>query len=115
VLEQFSFFVPESNTPEGLRYAEDFISATTENALIENIAALPLQPFQFGQYEGKRRVASFGFRYDYTQRQLQEADPIPPWLSAIIAKVEGFGGPKTRIGQVLCTEYDVGVGDRMAP
>ena len=108
--EQLSLFVPGSQSPQGLRYAEDFIPAASEKALIEEIAALPLQPFQFGQYEGKRRVASFGFRYDYTLRRLQEADPIPAWLSPIIKEVEAFGGPKTRIGQVLCTEYDVGVG-----
>ena len=69
-----------------------------------------LQPFQFGQYEGKRRVASFGFRYDYAMRRLEEADPIPEWLGSIIEKVEAFGGRGTRIGQVLCTEYDIGVG-----
>jgi alkylated DNA repair dioxygenase AlkB len=108
--EQLSLFVPESRSPAGLRYAEDFIPAATEKALIEEIAALPLQPFRFGQYEGKRRVASFGFRYDYALRRLQQADPVPAWLSPIIARLEAFGGPETRIGQVLCTEYDVGVG-----
>jgi alkylated DNA repair dioxygenase AlkB len=65
---------------------------------------------QFGPYEAKRRVASFGFRYDYILRRRQEADPIPEWLCQLIEKVEAFGGPTTRIGQVLCTEYDVGVG-----
>jgi alkylated DNA repair dioxygenase AlkB len=108
--EQFSLFADKSRGPEGLRYAEDFVSPTLEKALIGQIAALPLQPFQFGQYEGKRRVASFGFRYDYTLRRLQEADPIPEWLSRTIEKVETFGGRTTRVGQVLCTEYDVGVG-----
>jgi alkylated DNA repair dioxygenase AlkB len=108
--EQFSLFTNSSPGPEGLRYAEDFVSPAAEKALIRNIAALPLQPFQFGQYEGKRRVASFGFRYDYSLRRLQQADPIPGWLSPIIEEVEAFGGPETQIGQVLCTEYDVGVG-----
>jgi alkylated DNA repair dioxygenase AlkB len=108
--EQFSLFADESSGPEGLRYAEEFVSPATEKALIGQIAALPLQPFQFGQYEGKRRVASFGFRYDYTMRRLEEADPIPGWLGSIIERVEAFGGRGTRIGQVLCTEYDVGVG-----
>ena len=78
--------------------------------MIDRVAALPLQPFQFGQYEGKRRVASFGFRYDYTLRRLQEADPIPRWLAPLIERIEGFGGPGTKIAQVLCTEYDTGVG-----
>jgi alkylated DNA repair dioxygenase AlkB len=108
--QQFSLFADRSLQPEGLRYADEFVSPAAEKALIGRIAALPLQPFQFGQYEGKRRVASFGFRYDYTLRRLQEAEPIPEWLSPIIEKVEAFGGPKTQIGQVLRTEYDVGVG-----
>jgi alkylated DNA repair dioxygenase AlkB len=41
---------------------------------------------------------------------LRGADPIPSWLAEIIAEVETFGGPPTRIQQVLCTEYDIGVG-----
>jgi alkylated DNA repair dioxygenase AlkB len=108
--EQFTFFASASPSPEGLRYATEFVSPPTEQELIARIAALPLQPFQFGQYEGKRRVASFGFRYDYTLRRLQDADPVADWLGPIIAQVEAFGGPETRIGQVLCTEYDTGVG-----
>jgi alkylated DNA repair dioxygenase AlkB len=96
--------------PEGLRYAADVVSVETEQRLISGIRDLPLQPFQFGQFEGKRRVASFGFRYDYALRQLQRSEPIPAWLDDIVAKVETFGGPETSIRQVLCTEYDVGVG-----
>jgi alkylated DNA repair dioxygenase AlkB len=61
-------------------------------------------------FEGKRRVASFGFRYDYDFHQLKRAEPIPAWLAEIVANVEMFGGPATRIQQVLCTEYGVGVG-----
>jgi alkylated DNA repair dioxygenase AlkB len=108
--EQFSLFAAKPSEPEGLRYAEEFVSPAAEKTLVGHIAALPLQPFQFGQYEGKRRVASFGFRYDYTVRRLEEADPIPEWLRPTIEKVEAFGGPGIRIGQVLCTEYDIGVG-----
>ncbi len=108
--EQLALFESLPSEPEGLRYAADFVSAETEQKLICGIRALPLQPFQFGQFEGKRRVASFGFRYDYALRRLQQAEPIPAWLTEIIAEVETFGGPGTLIRQVLCTEYDVGVG-----
>jgi alkylated DNA repair dioxygenase AlkB len=110
VSEQLALFESLPSEPEGLRYAADFVSAETEQKLICGIRALPLQPFQFGQFEGKRRVASFGFRYDYALRRLQQAEPIPAWLTEIIAEVETFGGPGTLIRQVLCTEYDVGVG-----
>ena len=108
--EQFSLFADSSPAPDGLRYAVEFISPAMEKELIARIAALPLQPFQFGQYEGKRRVVSFGHRYDYTLRRLQQAEPIPSWLEPVIAEVEKFGGPQTEIAQILCTEYDIGVG-----
>ncbi|MCA6114714.1 alpha-ketoglutarate-dependent dioxygenase AlkB [Bradyrhizobium sp. WSM 1738] len=108
--EQLSLFAPEKTAPEGLRYAAEFIAPALERELIGQISALPLQPFQFGAFEGKRRVASFGFRYDYTLQRLQSAEPIPEWLLPLIEKVEAFGGPSTKIAQVLCTEYDVGVG-----
>ncbi len=108
--EQLPLFADQLPAPEGLRYTTEFVSPAVEHDLIERVAALPLQPFQFGQYQGKRRVASFGFRYDYGLRRLQEADPIPPWLGPLIGRVEAFGGPDTQIAQVLCTEYDTGVG-----
>jgi alkylated DNA repair dioxygenase AlkB len=110
VSDQLALFNNRPDEPDGLRYAADFISPAVEEKLILGIRALPLQPFQFGQFEGKRRVASFGFRYDYALRQLQKADPIPGWLAETVADVETFGGPGVRVQQVLCTEYDIGVG-----
>jgi alkylated DNA repair dioxygenase AlkB len=110
VSEQLTLFEKLPREPEGLRHAADFVSPAIEQKLILGIRTLPLQPFQFGQFEGKRRVASFGFRYDYDLRQLQRAEPMPVWLAETVEKIETFGGPSTRIRQVLCTEYDVGVG-----
>lgn len=110
VYEQIDLFECHTSCPEGLRYAAEFVSPATERTLISKIRALPLQPFQFGQFEGKRRVASFGFRYDYDLKRLRTAEPIPTWLLETIEAVETFGGPETAIQQVLCTEYDAGVG-----
>jgi alkylated DNA repair dioxygenase AlkB len=110
--DQFALFADAPALPDGLRYAAGFIPEAVERDLIDHVAALPLQPFQFGQYEGKRRIASFGWRYDYSQRRLLPAEPVPGWLAPLIEQVEAFGGPGTRIDQVLCTEYeaDVGIG-----
>jgi alkylated DNA repair dioxygenase AlkB len=55
-------------------------------------------------------VASFGFRHDYVLRRLQDAEPIPQWLRPIVEQVEAFGGSSTHVRQILCTEYDMGVG-----
>jgi alkylated DNA repair dioxygenase AlkB len=112
--EQLALFAQESSlekaSPEGLRYAAEFITPALERELIGQVSALPLQPFQFGAFEGKRRVASFGFRYDYALQRLQPAEPIPDWIGSLIEQVQAYGGPSTQIAQVLCTEYDVGVG-----
>jgi alkylated DNA repair dioxygenase AlkB len=112
--EQLALFAQENPSqkplPEGLRYSAEFIAPALERELISHVSALPLQPFQFGAFEGKRRVASFGFRYDYTLQRLQPAEPIPEWLLPLVEKVEADGGPSTQIAQVLCTEYEVGVG-----
>ncbi len=97
--------------PQGLRHAPEFISPETERELIARICELPLKPFQFGAFEGHRRVKSFGFRYDYGEQRLLEAEPIPEWLHAVAQAVESFGDlPEDSVRQVLCTEYDVGVG-----
>jgi alkylated DNA repair dioxygenase AlkB len=97
--------------PKGLRYAREFVPEEVERELIARIAELSLKPFQFGAFEGHRRVKSFGFRYDYTLQKLQESEPIPEWLNAIAHSVEAFGNLREgSVGQVLCTEYDAGVG-----
>ena len=44
--------------PQGLRYQPDFISPMVERELIAHISALPLVPFRFGSYQGKRRCHS---------------------------------------------------------
>jgi hypothetical protein len=80
VTAQLELFTRSMGEPAGLRYAADFVCAQTDRELIRQIAALPLKPFQFGQYEGKRRVASFGFSYDYTAplaADACQADRIP--------------------------------------
>ena len=89
--QQFSLFPPEAIGPPSLRYYPQIITPSMEFHLIERIRGLPLQPFQFGAFEGKRRVASFGFKYDYGQRRLQEAEQIPEWLAPMIEKVEAYG------------------------
>jgi alkylated DNA repair dioxygenase AlkB len=108
---QLSFFTTPQTTPAGLRYESQFISEREEIDLIKRVRELPLMPFQFGAFEGKRRVASFGWRYDYSEQKLQSADPLPNWITPVIAKVETFAGLHPHsVRQVLCTEYQVGVG-----
>jgi alkylated DNA repair dioxygenase AlkB len=108
---QLALFDNTNAGPKGLRSVREFVSAETERELISHISQLPLRPFQFGAFEGNRRVKSFGFRYDYSAQRLLQSEPIPEWLHDVGRAVEGFGQlPDGSIRQVLCTEYDVGVG-----
>jgi alkylated DNA repair dioxygenase AlkB len=108
---QLPLFENETAAPEGLRYQPDFISKEEEEYLIARIRDLPLSPFQFGAFEGKRRIASFGWHYDYSHQKLEQAAELPPWLAPFIARVEKSAGlPPSSVRQILCTEYDEGVG-----
>jgi len=110
VFGQLDLFAAPKDKPEGLRYADAFVTKDEEAELIRTVAALPLQPFQFGAFEGKRRVTSFGFRYDYSEQRMKAALPIPDWISRLIGRVEAFGGANCAIRQVSCTEYAPGAG-----
>jgi alkylated DNA repair dioxygenase AlkB len=108
---QSTLFSAEMWAPQGLDYQPQFVSADEEARLIEYIEALPLTPFQFGAFEGRRRVASFGWRYDYATQKLETADPLPDWISPYSARIESLARLSLgSIRQVLCTEYDKGVG-----
>jgi alkylated DNA repair dioxygenase AlkB len=109
--DQFSLFAHHADRPAGLGYWPEFITAEDELYLIDKIRSLPLQPFQFGAYEGKRKVASFGFHYDFSAKRLEQAEPVPDWLQRPAAKIEALRGLRGgSIGHVLCTEYEVGAG-----
>ena len=66
--------------PEGMRYAEDFLSREEEAGWVARIAQLPLAPMKYQKYEALRRVVSYGGQYDFSRQRLNEAEPIPDWL-----------------------------------
>ena len=101
----------DTRVPDGLRYQAAFATRDEERALIARFAALALTPFRFGAFEGKRRVASFGFRYDYTEQRLRNAEPLPDWICPFARRVAAFASlPDDAVQQVLFTEYEAGVG-----
>ncbi len=109
-LPQLALF-DRAEGPEGLSYKSEFVTPAEELELIGHIRRLPLRPFQFGQYEGKRRIASFGWHYNFSSQRLEAADPIPQWaLTAIRAVEQAEGLPEDAIGHVLLTEYEAGSG-----
>lgn len=88
---QVDLFAADS-LPEGLRYAGDAITREQEKALVGALSALPLKEFEFHGFRGKRRVVSFGWRYDFNGGGLAETQPIPDFLLSTRETAARFAG-----------------------
>src|SRR5215213_7797924 len=98
-----------SELPEGFKYQRDLISVDEERQLVREIETLPFQEFEFQGFVGKRRVVSFGWRYDFNDRALQRADDIPPFLLPLRQRAATFAGlGPASLQHVLVTEYSPG-------
>ena len=100
---------PPSKLPEGFKYQPDVITLDEERELVRHIEPLPFKEFEFHGFTGKRRVVSFGWRYDYGERGLQRANDIPPFLMPLRERAAQFAGLGANDFQhVLITEYSPG-------
>ncbi|CAN5732204.1 alpha-ketoglutarate-dependent dioxygenase AlkB [soil metagenome] len=100
---------PAPDLPEGFAWRPDVISPAQERALAGQFARLPLAPFEFHGFQGRRRVLSFGWRYDYGQRRLHPSLEMPPFLLALREIAAGVAAlPAARLQQGLVTEYSPG-------
>lgn len=107
--DQTDLFDVETQWPEGLRYQPELISAEEAQRLVAAIEPLPFKPLEFHGYLGKRRVVSFGWRYDYGRREIGPAEPIPDFLKSLRDRAAGFAGlPAEEFRQVLVTDYEPG-------
>ena len=98
-----------SRLPEGLKYQRDVISLAEKEQLVRQIGHLPFKEFEFHGFLGKRRVVSFGWRYDFNERELQKAEDIPPFLLPLRARAADFAGlGPADLQHVLVTEYAPG-------
>src|SRR5687768_2716573 len=85
-------FRRETPFPPGFRFHEDAVTPEQEAAIVERISVLPFRQFQFRGFEGKRRVASFGWRYDFNEHRLSKAERIPVFLIDIYDKIHSASG-----------------------
>jgi alkylated DNA repair dioxygenase AlkB len=95
--------------PAGLLYEPDFISPGEERALLAAIAGVPLEEAKYKSYTARRRIASFGSRYDFDANVLGAAPEIPAFLLPLREKIAGkLGVPAERFEDALVTEYRPG-------
>jgi hypothetical protein len=101
--------VAPPSMPAGFRYAPDVIEAAEEARLVAAFAGLPFKEFEFHGFLGKRRVVSFGTRYDFNGGGLKEAEPMPEFLLPLRERAAAFAGlSPDRLAHALITEYRPG-------
>jgi alkylated DNA repair dioxygenase AlkB len=96
--------------PVGFAYHPEAFTAAEQQAWLQAIEGLPFKPFEFHGYLGKRRIASFGWRYDYAGRALRPSEPMPTFLLPLRERAAAVAGlDAASLQQALVTEYEAGV------
>lgn len=105
-MTQCELFAPTPVGPAGFTYAADFLSAAQEEQLLEVIGGLAFRQAQYKEWHARRRIVSFGGRYDFTRNELTAAPPIPEFLLPLRAQVAEFAGVASgSVQHAMVAEY----------
>jgi alkylated DNA repair dioxygenase AlkB len=90
-------------------YDTEFLTPDEERALVALIERMPLAEMRYKGYTARRRVASFGGKYDFSANRLEAAVPLPAELEPLRRKVAAWLGVEpAAFTQVLVAEYRAG-------
>jgi alkylated DNA repair dioxygenase AlkB len=108
-MRQPDLFGRTDDLPGGFRYAENFLTAPEETGLLAAIRSLPLEHAKYKEFIARRRVASFGGRFDYSNNELLPADRMPDWLLPLRTRAAEWAGLLAgEIDHALVAEYAPG-------
>ena len=108
---QPDLFRSSASCPKASPVGRIFLAPAEERELVERFAGLPFKEFEFHGYLGKRRVLSFGWKYDFGARELRQADDMPAYLLPLRERAAAFASiAPTELQQLLLTEYSPGAG-----
>ena len=106
-----NLFESDLSMPAGFGYQPDLIPAEHERELLAEFANLPFKSFEFQGFEGKRRVISYGWKYDFNEREFREAETIPRFLLFAREAAARFAGlAPSDLQHALLLEYPAGSG-----
>ena len=111
-MEQMDLFAAPHELPEGFIYLPEFISVTDETRLVARIEQLDLREFHMRGVPAKRRVAHFGWGYEFDSFKLGPAPAIPDFLFGLRHRLPELAPdvPPADFVEVLVTEYPAGAG-----
>jgi alkylated DNA repair dioxygenase AlkB len=90
--EQSDLFAAAATGPPGFEYRDEFITVQEEAGLLDAIAMLPFQHASYRQWTARRRIVSFGGKYDFTHHQLHPTEPVPEFLRPLRARIAAWAG-----------------------
>jgi alkylated DNA repair dioxygenase AlkB len=106
---QRELFAAGPSLPEGFIYQEGFLTVVQEAALLQTISGLSLEGASYKQWTAKRRIVSYGGRYDFGHNRLQPAEPIPDFLDPLRRQVSEWTAiPASHFTHGMISEYRPG-------
>jgi hypothetical protein len=84
--------VPRLAAPAGFDYWPDVLTATEQAMVVAHLQNLSFRPYEHMGYQGFRRIAAFGRRYDLERRRHGRT------LAGFPDGAVGSSGPKAQFG-----------------
>lgn len=95
--------------PPGFSYFPGFISEVEEQQLLQHITMVELHNFSFKGFVANRRIASFGYDYNFESGSLSKSSEIPEFFKPLINRVaKHLSIAATDFAELLVIEYPVG-------
>jgi alkylated DNA repair dioxygenase AlkB len=95
--------------PDGLAYQPEFLTRGEERQLIELVRQLPLQEAKYKEYTARRRVVSYGGRFDYDSNELLPSSELIEELQPLRARIATWAGLEPEeLVHALVAEYSPG-------
>jgi alkylated DNA repair dioxygenase AlkB len=95
--------------PEGLVYRRGFLGVDEEAGLLGVFASLPFEEAQYKEWRAKRRIVSYGGRYDFGANELLPADPVPIFLHPMRERLAAWSGIEaSALAHSVIAEYRPG-------
>ena len=108
-MNQRTLFATSVQVPPGFLLRMEFIQPDEETQLLREIRALDLRPAKYKQFTARRRIVSYGGRYDFSSNVLMDAAAIPSFLYDLRARVAAFAElPSSEFNHAVITEYAPG-------
>jgi alkylated DNA repair dioxygenase AlkB len=106
---QYPLFDTARSFPNGLVYRPDFITPAEEAALVRALAGIPMAHPLTNGYAAKRRIANFGWSFDFDEERLVPGPPLPGFLLGFARKIaKWLAIPQHCVVEALINEYPRG-------